>query len=205
MASAFGRVAATRGLLLRLKDQLKFVKKGLEVLKMKRDHIAGEVNKLLEDVRRRPQIERKAMEIYEYVKDAYLSVGYQRMASMADVVGSVEIRPRTITVMGVRVPVIDILREPDISRISDPVVAKAAILMWDLLKDVIGMAVVETTIEKLAYELMETNRKVNALEKEIIPSLADLIRYIEDRLHEEELADFIRVKHIRDVLRGRRG
>jgi vacuolar-type H+-ATPase subunit D/Vma8 len=51
---------------------------------------------------------------------------------------------------------------------------------------------------------MSTNRKVNALEQIVIPSIANTIRYIEGRLYEEMLEEFIRTKHVREAIRRRR-
>ena len=48
---------------------------------------------------------------------------------------------------------------------------------------------------------MDTNRKVNALEKVVIPSYKATIRYIEARLSEEALQEFFVTKRVRDMSR----
>ena len=67
-----GRVPSTRGALIRPRDTLNFIKKGKEVLKMKRDQLAGELNKLLSELTLRNEIEAELMEIYEDAKKALL-------------------------------------------------------------------------------------------------------------------------------------
>jgi vacuolar-type H+-ATPase subunit D/Vma8 len=45
------------------------------------------------------------------------------------------------------------------------------------------------------------NRKVNAIEKVVIPSYQIQVKYIEDYLADEELEDFTRIKHLKSVSR----
>jgi vacuolar-type H+-ATPase subunit D/Vma8 len=49
---------------------------------------------------------------------------------------------------------------------------------------------------------MMTNRKVNALERVLIPQTIELIRYIDGRLEEEALEEFFRAKRVKAVIRG---
>ena len=62
------------------------------------------------------------------------------------------------------------------------------------------ISVVEAQIEILARELMMTNRKVNALNKVLIPGIIELIAYIEGKLEEEMLEEFFRAKRLKQVL-----
>jgi V/A-type H+-transporting ATPase subunit D len=61
------------------------------------------------------------------------------------------------------------------------------------------MATVEASVERIAHELLTLNRKVNALEKVVIPAYSEQIRYIEDLLFDEDLEEFSRVKHIKSL------
>jgi vacuolar-type H+-ATPase subunit D/Vma8 len=56
-------------------------------------------------------------------------------------------------------------------------------------------------VERLATELMNTNRKVNALEKVVIPRYKATIRYIEEKLNEQALQEFFVTKKMRDLSR----
>jgi V/A-type H+-transporting ATPase subunit D len=69
-----------------------------------------------------------------------------------------------------------------------------------LIDELLNVAQIEASVERIANELMKVNRKVNALEKVIIPTYLKQIRYIEDSLFDEELEDFARIKHIQTVL-----
>ena len=205
MATPFGRVTATRGLLLRLKDQLKFIKKGLDILKTKRDQLAGEINARLDKIRERRRLEEEFSKIYADVKKAYSELGYTVLESYAHSIEPLNPKLGVEMIMGVRIPSVKELGETNIASFADPLAIDVSKKMYNVLRKAIELAVIEATVERLAYELMATNRKVNALEKEIIPKMQLVIRYIEDRLYEEELGEFIRVKHVRDVIRVRRG
>jgi V/A-type H+-transporting ATPase subunit D len=198
------RAAATKGVLLRLREQLGFIEKGKEILKMKREQLAGEINRLLAEVKVRRELEKEIMEAYEYLKKAHSMLGYQNLQSMALTVGQMDVSGLTYSVMGVMVPELRIEKEADISNIPSGVAYEAAEKLLPLIAKIIKLGESEAKIERLVDEFMSTNRKVNALEQIVIPSIANTIRYIEGRLYEEMLEEFIRTKHVREAIRRRR-
>jgi len=198
------RVAATKGVLLRLREQLGFIEKGKEILKMKREQLAGEINRLLAEVKARGELEKEVMEAYDYLKKAHSMLGYQNLQSMALTVGQIDVSGLTYSVMGVAVPELRIEKEADISNVPSGVAYEAAEKISPLITKIIKLGESEAKIERLVDEFMSTNRKVNALEQIVIPSIASTIRYIEGRLYEEMLEEFIRTKHVREAIRRRR-
>lgn len=204
MSTATSRAAATRGLLLRLREQLEFIERGRELLKMKRDQLAAETNRLLKKVRARATIEKRLMDAYDKLKDAYSSLGYFRVLSEASAVGEMEVRVRPISIMGVIVPEVLLDGKPNIDYIPSMSAYEAARELNEVVEELLELVETEARIESIARELMMTNRKVNALDKVLIPGLMDLIRYIEDRLEEESLEEFFRAKRVRAAIRGRR-
>jgi len=204
MSVLLGRAAATRGVLLRLREQLEFVNRGRELLKMKRDHLASEVNRLLKKIRVRQTVDRQLMEAYEKLKATYSSLGYSSTASEASTVGELEVRVRPISIMGVVVPEVLLGKKPKIDYIPSLSAYEAAREVNAAIKDLLELAETEAQIEAIAQELMMVNRKVNALDKVLIPSMLELIRYIEGRLEEEMLEEFFRAKRVRAAIRTRR-
>ncbi|MGQ9468844.1 MAG: V-type ATP synthase subunit D [Nitrososphaerales archaeon] len=198
------RAAATKGVLLRLREQLGFIEKGKEILKMKREQLAGEINHLLAEVKTRGELEKEIMEAYEYLKKAYSMLGYQNLQSMSLTVGQIDVSGLTYSVMGVVVPELRIEKEVDISNVPPGIAHEAAEKLSPLLGKIIRLSESEAKIERLVDEFMSTNRKVNALEQIVIPSIASTIRYIEGRIYEEMLEEFIRTKHVREAIRRRR-
>ena len=189
-------VSATRGTLLAMRQQLKFIKKGKEILEMKRDRIAGELNQLLPEVRNRINIEDEFMDAYKSFVNALVKIGVDEFINNSKVVREFKVRLKRKLVMGVEEFDIDVETDPNISAIPNPVVQDAARKLYDAFLKMLKLAETENKIEALALDLMNTARKVNALEKIVIPMYEDLVRYIEDRLMEDMLEEFVRTKYI---------
>jgi V/A-type H+-transporting ATPase subunit D len=202
---SIGRAAVTRGVLLRLREQLDFTKRGKELLRMKRDNLASETNRLLEKVEARHELEQRLMRAYDALKIAYTTLGYSELRSQASTVKPLEARVRPRSVMGVLVPEIVLGKTPAISSVTNASAYAAAERLSALMKELLDMVEAEARIEIIAQELMMTNRKVNALEMVIIPKLQETIRYIDGRLEEETLEEFFRAKRVKAVIGGQAG
>jgi V/A-type H+-transporting ATPase subunit D len=197
-----GRVAVTRGVLLRLREQLDFTKRGKELLEMKRDNLAAETNRLLAKISARHEFEQRLMDAYGALRTAYMTLGYSRLQSQAFTVTALEAKVRLRSVMGVLVPEIVQGKKPTISSVIDPSAYAAAQRLTELMRELLIIAEAEARIESIALELMLTNRKVNALERIILPKMLETVRYIEGRLEEETLEEFFRAKRVKAVIRG---
>jgi V/A-type H+-transporting ATPase subunit D len=184
-----------------MREQLEFVKRGRELLEMKRDHLASEINKLLEKLKQRESLDKKVLELYEKLTSVYSSQGYLSVASQAAAVTGLKIAVKPISIMGVVVPEIRIEKKPDFSSISNLSTYDVAEKFNIILEQLLEMAILEAQIEVLAKELMMTNRKVNALNKVLIPGIMESIKYIEGKLEEEMLEEFSRAKILKKVLR----
>ncbi|HJX22798.1 MAG TPA: V-type ATP synthase subunit D [Candidatus Bathyarchaeia archaeon] len=194
-------MAANRGILLRLKEQLEFMQKSLEILKMRRDQLVSEMSKLLDEIKKRKNIEKQLMDVYSKVEDAYSVLGYSGMVSAATSVDNLRVEVNTISVMGVVLTEFSIEQKPKLTNIPNAVAYDAATRLTSAIEELFKISKVETWIEAVSQELMTTNRKVNALEKALIPSLISSIAYVEGKLEEEELEEFFRAKRIRNILR----
>lgn len=199
---SLGRVAVTRGVLLRLREQLDFTKRGKELLEMKRDNLAAETNRLLAKIKVRHEFEQRLMEAYDSLRAAYVTLGYSRLQSQAFTVKPLEAKVRLRSVMGVLVPEIVQGQKPAINSITDPSAYAAAEQLTSSMGELLSIAEAEARIESIAQELMLTNRKVNALERVILPNILETLRYIEGRLEEETLEEFFRAKRVKALIRG---
>ena len=70
----------------------------------------------------------------------------------------------------------------------------------DLLPSLIKLAELERKIELFAFEIERTRRRVNALEKVLIPNLEETISYIEMKLEELERSNLVRLKRVKELL-----
>jgi len=210
MAAVGERVSATPGILLRLREQLEFIQKAKNILEMKRDHLASEVNKLLRDLSSsREEAERSLSEAYDYLKISYSKLGYSGLSSVASSVGLVEIGASVRTIIGVEVPKLTWLettseQQNAFENLIEPTTQQAAEKLLLSLGKWLKLAEVEASVERISVELMMTNRKVNALQNIVIPNLTQLITRIEEQLEEEDLEDFFKAKKMKSIIRGKR-
>lgn len=199
---SMGRAAVTRGVLLRLREQIDFTERGKELLEMKRDNLAAETNKLMVKVAKRREFEQNLMKAYDTLKIAYMSLGYSELQSQAFAIEPLQARTRMRSVVGVAAPEVVLEKKPANSSITDPSAYAASDALIQLIEQLMELAEAEARIESIAQELMMTNRKVNALERVIIPKMRETLRYIEGRLEEETLEEFFRAKRVKAVIRG---
>ncbi|HFC49180.1 MAG TPA: hypothetical protein ENJ59_00450, partial [Thermofilum sp.] len=100
------------------------------------------------------------------------------------------------SVQGVPVPKVKVVEEPDFSRIIDPEYRKALETLWEALHEMIEIANKEMAVERLCRQLQYINRVVNSLDKNLIPQLREAISRIEEKVSEEEIEEFMRLKMI---------
>jgi len=194
-----GKVTATRGNLLRLRTTYKFVQNATEILKMKRDRLAGELAGLLNRLSEREELEQKLMSALADLQIALASLGYLRVLSDANSVSRMKVNSTLVSIMGVAVPKVSSIQKPRIDSIENASLYKAAAEMQSLIDELLKMAQIEASVERIANELNALNRKVNALEKVVIPAYFGQIRYIEELLFDEDLEDFSRFKRIKTL------
>ena len=198
--SLTGRVTATRGALIRLRTNLELITDGKNILKVKRDRLVGELDNLIKEFDKRKIIENQLAELYADFQEATANLGYEHIASTALPISKIKIHVKPVSMMGVLVPKIDVKEKPRIDSIQDMELYKIASTMSNLIDELLHVAEVETQIERIANELLRINRKVNALERVIIPSAERQVKYIEELLIDEDLEEFSRTKHVRNVI-----
>ena len=158
---------------------------------------------------KREEAERSLTESYDHLKIAYSKLGYSGLSSAASSVEAAKVSTSVRTIMGVEVPVINWSENAsELSRafenVPEPVAHQTAEKLRISLGKWLKLAEVEATVERIAVELMMTNRKVNALQNIVIPNITQLISSIEDQLEEETLEEFFKAKKMRTTIRGER-
>lgn len=194
-----GRASATRGTLIRMKNTLKFIENGKNILKMKRDRLAGELNTLLNALALRDKLENELANVYTDYERSLALLGYATVSTIACSVSPMKIDVKPVSVMGVTLPKIRIEERPDKDQIMNMGLRQVATKLHNLADEMLHVAEIEASMERIAYELMMLNRKVNALEKIIIPDYEKLVKHVENLLFEEDLEDFSRIKQSRKI------
>jgi V/A-type H+-transporting ATPase subunit D len=110
------------------------------------------------------------------------------------------------------IPVSDITRRPPVRRtlgargtapgLTGPAAAGAAVRFEELIDLLLDAAPREMLIEKLSGALTETSRRVNTLERRLVPALERHTRQVRQALDEREREEQVRHKHLRRVTRA---
>lgn len=199
-------VAPTRAELLALRKRIILVEHGFRVLKMKRDVLLLELSRLIAEARTRRQAvsesyarARRAISIAQMMEG---SVGIRIAAVSVENPQAVVVSRRNV--MGLSLPV---LAAPDAIRpleergyglpATGSVIDKAAEEYERLVEAVVRAAETESALRRVADEVERTRRKVNALEKRLIPDLiatSDRIIAQRDELEREEFSRLFWIK-----------
>ena len=199
----------TRMELLSIRKRKKLAEKGHKLLSEKRDALVVQFFEVIKDRNMlRGQADSGLMDSYSILVQAQMIMGQDRVE---DATGSIpplgDIPMRTVNIMGVHVPKVDYDTLP--SRAGEPLYGyldttakldEASDRFRKLLIDILKLAEIEGTIERLAIEIEKTKRRVNALEHIFIPRLKATERYIEMQLQEREREDFFRRKRIKAIM-----
>ncbi|RLE62636.1 MAG: hypothetical protein DRJ38_09295 [Thermoprotei archaeon] len=193
-----GYLPASRGTLLMLRRKLELIRRGKNILEMRRDQLVREIFLLIDKLKKRANIEKKFVEALDSLAILRIYRGEQEFRSMLELVKPPEIEVLLVSVQGVPVPQARVKKEPDFSLIKDPEYYMAFTRLWEAVKELIEISNIEVVVERLTAQLSYINRVVNSIEKKLIPSFRETIRYIEEKLEEEVLGEYIRLMKIRE-------
>lgn len=198
-------VNPTRMELKKLRARLSTAVRGHKLLKDKSDEMVRRFSILLKENKRlRDEVEKELSETLRQFAIAR-SVTPAYSAETAFAMPSVALRAEcsTESVMGVDVPKVELSEEKradglpyayaEITSEADYSVARAAAL----LPKMVQLAQVEKAVRMLADEIERNKRRVNALEYVMIPQLEETIKYIRNKLDENERAALVRLMKVK--------
>lgn len=185
-------IAPTKSNLLSLKEQLAVSTEGYDLLEQKREILVMELMHLVERVKLLERdMDKCIAKAYPALKGMLLAMGGDRVERIASAVDyKFEITSKPVVIGGMNFTSIDVKlpkRElfssfmgttPD----NDEVMAD----FFELLSLITQMASIRTIVWRLAMEVKKTQRRVNALDKMVIPQDKETIKYIESVLEERE-------------------
>ena len=194
------RLAPTRGNLVKLQKAIVQAQNGHDLLEQKRQVLMMELVRHIDSAK---EIQKNVATVFE---DAYKALQYANISlgidTVEDIAHSVpttgEIVVRLHSVMGVEIPDIDPLDcsiKPSYSfHGSTGAMDKAYLSFRSVLLMLLRLAEVETSVYRLAVQIRKTHRRVNALEKVVIPSSKEEAIFINSVLEEGDREDFVRMK-----------
>ena len=204
-------IAPTRSNLMKIKDELAFSRLGYDLLDQKRSILVSELLTLVDQaVDYQEKVDKALDEARGSLQDAIMHMGRLKVANLAGAVNinsSISVSSRKV--MGVSLPKVStefsgsgpffspegtsMLSEIALNRYSD-----ALALMGQL-------AELKVSIMRLAREVKKTIRKVNSLEKLVIPDKEETVKYLLSRIEEAERESFVLLKTVKDRMEREQG
>lgn len=185
-------IAPTKSNLLKEKENLALAVEGYELLERKREILMMELMKRVDQVRvLEREIEEKALSAYPVMRRMILTIGRERARELAEgMKNDMILRDTLVQAAGQRIPSLEaVIPERKLQSSfegstvdTDETVAEFA----SLLEKLVAMAGLRTVVWRLAREVKKTQRRVNALDKIVIPESRARKAFIESSLEERE-------------------
>ena len=196
-------VAPTKSNLLAIKEQLATATDGYELLEQKREILVMELLHMVEQVKLlEREIEKVIDQAYPALKKMLIAAGGDHVEQMSSAIQyDFTIQEKSVTIGGMKFRSIDVelpKRQLFYSFLgtlpeSDKVMAD----FFKLLTLLTQMASIRTIVWRLAGEVKKTQRRVNALDKMVIPQTKDTKKYIESVLEERERENIFVLKSLK--------
>lgn len=196
-------IAPTKSNLLQMKEQLAVSTNGYELLEEKREILVRELMRLVE------RVKTLEAQIQKVTADAYPAFIRMLMTDGADNIERIsqsihydfEMEEKTEVICGMQFSSLDVkLPEKQLfysligtDANTDAVTTK----FFELLQLLTQIASIRTIVWRLASEVKKTQRRVNALDKMIIPQTKETKAYIESVLEERERENIFVLKALK--------
>ena len=186
------RIAPTKSSLLRVRARLALAEEGYDLLERKREILLLELMRRLSEARiLSSEIARAAGEAYPIMRRYLLSGGLEAAReAAAGIVPELAIAERSEQAAGVSMPALEaipaerILQSGPLDSSSDS--DEIALRFSRIMRLLVDMAGLRSVILALGREMRKTRRRVNALEKRVIPEAREARASIEASLEERE-------------------
>lgn len=194
------KLAPTRGNLVKLTSSMKMLHSGHDLLEQKRQVLMMELVRHIDAAKSiQSEIAQMFATAYASLERASISQGIELIDDVSQAVPIADdITVRFHSVMGVEIPDIDEVSEkiaPNFSfRSTSGATDEAYRDFRRLFVMLVRLAEVETAVYRLAMQIRSTHRRVNALEKVVLPNQLEQIHFISDTLEEGDREDFTRMK-----------
>lgn len=187
----------TRQELLKLKRRLASVRFAQKLLEQKRDTLVNEFLKIKE------KFLIKKKEVFEEAKEIIKLVEFSLNFHSVSLIDCLSLNPgssfilesKDLSIMGVKSKVFSLsqfIPPKIIEETICPESFKDAILKFEkLLPKIVELSSLESLLNKLAKAIEKTRRRVNYLKEIIIPTLENEIKYLSQRLSDQERESFV--------------
>jgi V/A-type H+/Na+-transporting ATPase subunit D len=201
-------IPPTKSSLFSVKEQLSIAKEGFELLEQKREILVMELMRMVEEVKLLERdMDKRVASAYGSLKQMVLRVGRETAREVSTgITFDYTVREKSGKLMGIPLPAIDLdmpRMELKYSFMSTHSSCDGTMIeFFEMLKLIARMAEIRTMVWRLAKEVRKTQRRVNALEKIVIPDVEETKKFIEGVLEEREREVFFVQKILKARLLG---
>jgi V/A-type H+-transporting ATPase subunit D len=194
------QTAPTKSNLIRVKERLATAEEGYDLLEQKREILVMELMQKVEQVKMLERdLDARVAGAYPVLKRMLIVVGRERADRISENIRyRFELLEKPVQVAGMTLPGLEI-HLPGAELKYSPANSFAecdetVLEFFELLKICTELAAVRTIAWRLAREVRKTQRRVNALEKMVIPTARETRVYIESALEERDRDSFFTSK-----------
>ncbi len=193
-------IAPTKSNLLKVKDRLSTAEEGYDLLEQKREILVMELMRTVEQVKiLERDLDKGTSAAYPALRRMLLTAGRERADRLSrNVRYRFDLREKRVVLAGMNLPSLEVhLGEAELKYSPANSFAECdetVLEFFKLLKILTDLAAVRTIAWRLAREVRKTQRRVNALEKQVIPAARETKAFIEAALEERERESFFSSK-----------
>uniref|UniRef100_A0A7C3E8T7 V-type ATP synthase subunit D n=1 Tax=Gracilinema caldarium TaxID=215591 RepID=A0A7C3E8T7_9SPIR len=194
------QIAPTKSNLIKVKERLATAIEGYDLLEQKREILVMELMDTVESIKiLERDLDKKIATAYPALKKMLLVMGREKADRLSRHSRQrVELLEKRVMVAGMNLPSLEV-KLSDLELTYSPANSFAecdetVVEFYELLKILTELAAVRTIAWRLAREVRKTQRRVNALEKQVIPTARETKAFIESSLEEREREAFFSSK-----------
>ena len=203
-------ITPTKSNLLSLKERLSIAEEGYDLLEQKREILVMSIMQMLDKVKAlEKEINAKIAVAYPSLRRMFVVVGQKQAERIASTISYNFIsKPKETFVAGMKFNTISVdmpkRRLPYSSINSFAYCDQVIVDFFELLKLLTEMASIRTIVWRLAKEVKKNQRRVNSLEKHVIPQSKRQKNYIESVLEERERENIFVLKALKNKMKKKK-
>jgi len=185
-------VSPTKSNLIKVKQDLTIAEEGYELLEQKREILVIELMSYVERVKRiEKELDKLIFDAYGSLKKAFTYMGHDNASTKVKFINYEYIlKKKNLHIVGMALPSIEAetpgLRMQYSFLNTNAIIDETSEKFLKLISLICEMAEIRSVVWRLSLEVKKTQRRVNALEKVVIPDNHETIKFIVNTLEEHE-------------------
>lgn len=189
---AYNKIPPTKSNLLKTKQVYKIATEGYHLLEQKREILVIELMSYSEKIKRiEKELDHLIFDAYDTLKQTVLNLGFVETLNRTKYINyDYTMRKKTVKLIGMKMPSVEI-DSPKLSiqftfLNTMSLMDKSSVKFLKLIDLLCELAEIRAIVWRLSKEVKKVQRRVNALEKIMIPEAKRTIKFIEDTLEEKD-------------------